>query len=456
MKKLIFITLIVAIIGITKSAYADIVINEIAWKGMSSTRTTDEWIEFYNKGDSDIYLDTWSISIQSGSSSKNIELVSVLEPGEYFLLCKKQIENIPCDIVESFTLSNTAVSNFVLKNNTTNIHTAVITQSMIQENGSGKYYTAQRTDDNQWIVAEPTPGAKNKQVSSGGGSTSGTGNNLDDDEILLDSDTKPENNEDVVKEILLNPEYAAKMILPEVFVQQVPITFDTEVKYRKEITKLKGKFEWSMGDGGYFLSHESKPFMYVYQEPGQYVISMRYYSSIFNEEPDTLHQKTITVLPAKTELTRAINGTVSIKNTTSGTLDIGEWKLIHGNNVFTLPKFTLVKSGSVIQIPQRIHNFPLNNFKVSLFTPMNHFSSSEPVPEGQKNIQGVASKVLQSIDPVDTVLYQPSVETVTVQSLEPVGGIKNNQWTFVFIGILLGIIGLQAFLIFKKDVPEKN
>lgn len=458
MKKFIFIMLILINIGIVSTAYADIVVNEIAWKGMSSVRTTDEWIELYNNGNEEISLDDKSLLVESGPTPKLVELVGVLEPKEYFLICKKQIDDIPCDIKDAvFTLSNSAMTNIILKKGDIIISTGTITSSLIQENGSGKYYSGQRTDNNKWIVATPTPGAKNKQElsSTGSGNTSGTDDDLDDDEILLDSDTKIENKEDLIKEIVINPEYAAKMILPEVFVQQVPTTFDTEVKYRKVITKLKGKFEWSMGDGGYYLSHESKPFPYTYQEPGEYVISMRYYSSIFNEEPDTLHQKTITVLPAKTELIRKSNGTVSITNGTSGTLDLGEWKLIHKNQIFTIPKFTLVKSGSTISIPQRVHNFANDSISVSLYTPALHFSSSElkPVNNYNKSILTTnISEKLENTDILDPILYQPAVEQVNLKELSH--NRKTNYWIFIFIGIIFGSVVIQVLNFIKNDIQE--
>jgi hypothetical protein len=469
MKKFIFVIGIFTMIGITNLVYADIVINEIAWMGTKNS-ANEEWVELYNSGNASVSVDGWNILNSKGVM---VNLEGEISPGEYFLICRTTPSvtnplNGICDINKTFSGSglNNENDQVILKNESGQTIQSVSSGSKWANLGGNNTTkeTAQRTDSNSWVTAEPTPGSKNKQVSSSSGSTgssggsSGSQNNLDDDEILLDSDSEKKKNEDTVKEIVLNPEYASKMLLPEIFVQQVPAVFDTEIKYRQKITKLKGKFEWSMGDGGYFLSHESKPFTYAYQEPGEYVISMRYYSSIFNEEPDTLHQKTITVLPAKTNLVRRENGTIAITNTTSGTLDIGDWKLVQNNAIFIIPKFTVVKSGATIQIPQRVHNFPINGGIVSLFTPLFYFSSSEIVP--QKTIsstRGGSNALINSASAnfdESQVLYQPPMEQVTTQlskERQPF-----NYWIFIFIAISIGSVVIHMFLIAEKDSEEKD
>ena len=98
-----------------------IVINEIAWMG-TKAQANDEWIELYNKTNSDIDLSGWTL--ESKNKQPNIMLAGVIPARGYFLLERTastttdQLENM----VYTGALNNAGPdANLYLKNGTTTI-----------------------------------------------------------------------------------------------------------------------------------------------------------------------------------------------------------------------------------------------------------------------------------------------------------------------------------------------
>ena len=98
-----------------------IVINEIAWMG-TKAQANDEWIELYNKTNSDIDLSGWTL--ESKNKQPNIMLAGVIPARGYFLLERTastttdQLENM----VYTGALNNAGPdANLYLKNGTTTV-----------------------------------------------------------------------------------------------------------------------------------------------------------------------------------------------------------------------------------------------------------------------------------------------------------------------------------------------
>jgi hypothetical protein len=76
-----------------------ILINEVAWAGTSSTRTSDEWIELYNTESVERNLDGWRLTIDDSSDQSNeTTLVTFgstdkILPGDFFLLARSTSGN---------------------------------------------------------------------------------------------------------------------------------------------------------------------------------------------------------------------------------------------------------------------------------------------------------------------------------------------------------------------------
>ena len=70
--------------GLLGASSPDVVINEVAWMGTSSSTSEDEWIELRNNTDQDVDLSGWTLRSNDGSPS--IPLAGVLEAGGFHLL----------------------------------------------------------------------------------------------------------------------------------------------------------------------------------------------------------------------------------------------------------------------------------------------------------------------------------------------------------------------------------
>ncbi len=82
-----------------------IVINEIAWMGTSAGKTgSDEWIELYNYGETDVNLSGW-ILISETDDSPHINLNGTIRAGGYYLIERTDdttISDIQANYVGSF------------------------------------------------------------------------------------------------------------------------------------------------------------------------------------------------------------------------------------------------------------------------------------------------------------------------------------------------------------------
>lgn len=454
MKYIIFIISIFSLISI-RIAYADVVIHEISWVGY-------EWIELYNTGDEEVSLENWRIARNSFDLNLIKTLTGSIAAGEYLVLCSN-----PRSGQEVITNCTQEGISFGSGLTDAGVMIALVSPEQSGDDvswitvpkGTNKSLSYQKTSNGNWITAEATPGSENKQSSSGGssGGGSGGGGNASDDE--LDSSEDKFDKEDEIIEVVKDPVYSARMVLPHVFMQYVPVELTTLVTKDKTKTELRGKFEWSMGDGGYVLQERSVPFKYTYQEPGEYTISLRYYSSIFNKDPDTIHRKVITVLPAQVQMIHTETGTLRITNNTSGTLDIGEWKLWRAGKTVTIPKHTLVSAGKTVSLPYHVHNFDPLSGEVFLLTPTDVI-----VTGTQQGVQNIQTKKTNTSTPYEKIselfteqktenLYQGAGEVLEIQNENKK---PKNPWIiYSLIGLIAFTLGFGVFS-YREELQEKN
>ncbi len=98
-------------------ASMQVIINEIAWAGTAAS-SSDEWIELYNPGATDINLTGWIL--RSTDNSPNITLSGIIPAGGYYLLERSDnntIIDVSMDLSYSGGLNNTA-ETLELRDNT--------------------------------------------------------------------------------------------------------------------------------------------------------------------------------------------------------------------------------------------------------------------------------------------------------------------------------------------------
>lgn len=163
MKKFVLAFSIIALF-FAHSAFAAVVLNELAWMG-SSASSADEWIELHNDGATPTDLTGWKITGKNGAT---IALLSgSVAPHGYFLIERSDdntVPNVPADLVVSFGkgISNDGETLKLLDGGGNTVDTAVGGKNWTKLGGDKvSKQTAQRTTSG-WITAVATPRAQNK------------------------------------------------------------------------------------------------------------------------------------------------------------------------------------------------------------------------------------------------------------------------------------------------------
>ena len=84
-----------------------VVINEIAWKGTSSSLSTDEWIELYNRSDVDVDLNDWILYSEDLAPVLVFSDAGdqIIEAGSYYLIERSTDDNTISDIPADFAVA---------------------------------------------------------------------------------------------------------------------------------------------------------------------------------------------------------------------------------------------------------------------------------------------------------------------------------------------------------------
>lgn len=167
-KKLIYLILMLSgSLACLNSAYsqAKVFINEVAWMGSIESGNC-EWIELYNKEDSQVDLGGWKIKAIDGSPE--IELTGLIEAGGYFLLERTSdgsVPNISANLIYSGALSNSGETLELFGNSNALIDKVESLQGWMAGDNSAKL-TMSRQTDGTWTnsgSAGGTPKAANDQ-----------------------------------------------------------------------------------------------------------------------------------------------------------------------------------------------------------------------------------------------------------------------------------------------------
>lgn len=444
--------------GFAPMVHAEVVINEIAWMG-TTVSVNDEWIELYNTGNDPVVLDGWKLKAFDGSPLINLQ--GTISGNGYALLERTDdttVAGVTATVVYSGALANEGEKLTLLDDTDQVIDTVDMISGWTAGNSTTKE-TMQRSGAS-WITNTPTPGAQNATSSNNtGGGDSNSSDNPDSETDEGDSPTPAittKSKERVIK-IEPDPIYSATMIIPETIVQQVPSEFGSLVKKDGALESLRGRFEWSMGDGSFYIFPKSTSFNYTYQEPGEYVVTLGYYSNVFKEKPDTIHKQVITVFPADISVEKTTSGVIILTNNSGDDIDLGGWVLNSGESSFRFPRYTILQKELEIKIPQSVHGLPGQN--ILLITPSGFLASPGKIKNSfiglNKQNNTEESLLTEDTDGLQE-LYTNSDESSS-QKLPKIKSIPSSTivWIVLFITLLIiGLIGLH--LIINKLEPEEG
>ena len=349
---------------------AQVRINEIAWMG-NIDNANAEWIELFNDGADAVPLDEWKLVASDGTPM--ISLAGTMEPGEYFLLERTSDASIPevlADIIYSGALGNTG-EVLQLKNSTGSLIDEVRFLDEWPAGDNTTKNTMQKESGGDWITAPGTPRAINASEdyqSPTDENSSGSPSHAPDEDpssepVVVKSEVK-------ITQIKPDPQYGAKVTLPDFAVEKIPTPFSVEVKKDKLITMIRGKFIWSMGDGTQYAFEKNEDVIHAYQYPGNYTVVLPYYSNFHKEEPDTLYRKQVTVIPDNITLTgRTDDAGIILENHSTREIDLDAWSLTSNGYIFTFPKYTFIGKGSSLPISSKTLGFSITDQPTSLLNP---------------------------------------------------------------------------------------
>lgn len=354
MKRYIISAILISIpILIPGSVFAAVSISEIAWMG-TDISPNDEWLELYNDEDSSVSLDGWTLIATDGAPS--ITLSGSIDGNGYFLLERTDDTTVPdvsADQIFTGALGNEG-ETLMLKD-ANNVTVDTVSAASGWPAGDSITHETMQLSGSSWTTAPGTPRTENV---SGGNDDETDGGDDEDNDQDNDTDNSNTSSSETVIQVDPDPVYVATLIAPDFAVRGVAAHFESMVTKDSVSHTIRGRYKWSMGDGASYVFEKNTSIDHIYDYAGTYTVVFQYYSNDFKEKPDSIHKKVITVV-ADTVTITAIDGKggVTLSNTTNKEVDLGGWKLVQGQNMFTIPEFTYLKPKSTVSIPNRATHF---------------------------------------------------------------------------------------------------
>jgi hypothetical protein len=366
--------------------HAEVVINEISWMGNSSSANA-EWIELWNNSDEPVNFSGWTLV--AVDDSPRINLSGTLPPHEYYLLertAETSVPDISANGIYSGALANTG-EHLVLKDDLSNVIDEIDATSGWPAGDNTKKETMQRVGDS-WITAPGTP----KQSNHGAEDASDTAST--EDQPSSQEDTPAEQKEDIEK-IKPDPTYTAKIDMPEYIPAGIDFPVRVHVTKNTGIEKLtnvsRGRFTWVMGDGKQYDVMKNTDIHHIFYYPGTYVVTLVYYSSPLNSEPDSIHRKKITVIAPALEIIGTTDDQgIIIENSSPKGIDMDRWNIQYQNHEYIFPRYTTIGSQQKLFLSSRVLGFTIPYYQQSYLVnpegaivekPLMKKSSDEVMPD---------------------------------------------------------------------------
>jgi len=300
-------------------------------------------------------------------------------------------------------------------------------------------------------------------------------NSNTDTEINMSSSEEDDSVSSDSKKELEVLKITTKIISPKIVVSGIPFSVNSLTTTNRGKTYAVGKFIWNFGDGMKSEVRESGPFDYIYEYPGEYILTLSYFDNSFVEVPDAIDRIIIKVIPSDIYISSvgpSSDPYVEIENKSKYDTDLSGWNILAGEHYFVFPKGTNILQGKKIKLSPKITGFNGEDIKYVIITnPNKEVIATYPI-ERKKIISksSGSNNVGYSASVVDSKLKNdssPSVDSqvINLNNLEAsAGGSKINisKLAYSFIGLLIIIIlGLVSFLSIKKkkevsDYVEKD
>lgn len=367
---------IISFLFFARSASAQVVINEIAWMG-TTTSTANEWIELVNVGDSFVDLSGW---VLSGAGKKDISLVGGIKGGGFYLIERTDDTTVPsveADLVASFVngISNTGTIIYLRNAKGEEIDSVngsdgwkvdgvVVGNSLTKE-------TAQR-GINGWLTGTPTPGSSNSSQASNTVTT--------ETQSLVTVMSSASDSFSYFDTTM----YTRIVVQSGSFISGAPIIFTGEAVDAKKKQIDSVYYLWAFGDGE---TGSGKTASHIFRYPGSYVVTLTVSSSQGATAVTTTTK--IAIFPAllRASIYEEGSSAVNIANDSSKDIDLSSWAIDIGSRRFTIPEHTILSAHESIILAPETTGFRSPISFVNIFYP-----NGKPYEQAKKDLPVVTPK----------------------------------------------------------------
>lgn len=468
-KTIIFITVFLSWFGLV---HANIVINEV-----QISPTEERFIELYNSGSSSVDLTNWYIQRKTASGSEFGSLVSKtnfegksINAGSYFLISKIEMGNSDL-IIGNLTLTE---SNIIQIKNSSQEVVDKVGWGEVDDCGDncapnppeGK--SIQRISNGNWIIANHTP----KSLNSNSGSNEEENNEEDssnnDEEDTNSDNTKTKDTPEVFK-------ISTKIISPKIVTAGIPFSINSLTTSNKGDTYAVGRFVWNFGDGFIKETKESTPFSYLYEYPGDYVLTLSYFDSYFDQIADVTNRLIIKVIPSEISISSVgddKNPYIELENKSSYEIILSKWVITGGIHYFIIPEGTTILPNKKMKLSPKITGFNGEDIKSVVITnPDSGIIATYPATiikqkiknsgntEKNKNETPVLQNEISQGPTNDAVLNDSQVINLNdLGASVSDSGVKSKTNSILpIIGLFVVIdIGVTSFLLLRKRKKESS
>jgi len=364
-KTIIFITVFLSWFGL---ACAGLEINEIMYAPQNGADY--EWIEIYNNSSNSIDLNKYRFfhgEETSGPISLKVGDSTLLQPSKYAIIAKSLTGGYDwldfSDMVFSssmLSLPDSGENTYIAISDSNKVIIDDITYDT-SKGGSKESKTSLSKINSDWQSGKPTPGKENESVN---GSNEENDNEEDSNNNEDEDNTKTNNTPEVFK-------ISTKIISPKIVTAGIPFSINSLTTSNKGDTYAVGRFVWNFGDGFIKETKDSALFSYLYEYPGDYVLTLAYFDSYFDQVADATNRLIIKVVPSEINISSVgddRNPYIELENKSSYEIILSKWVITGGVHYFIIPEGTTILPNKKMKLSPKITGFNGEDIKSVIIT----------------------------------------------------------------------------------------
>lgn len=328
-------------------AFANIVINEIAWMGTAESSYC-EWVELYNNGSGDIDLSGWGLyEIDSSGDVLIMALTKSLAAGGYYLIeritnsCPDPISGTAADDAGSF--GGSGLSNSGEKLGLKNAAGAIV-ESI---DASGGWLAGNNTTEetmqksgSEWITAAATPRAANAGAVSPSEDSGGAQQESSSASASAGSSAS-------LKKFFTVDAGGDIKTVAGAEVRFSGAAYGESGALLSSTSSGHVRYLWNFGDGAFF---EGKNTNHIYRYPGTYRAAL-YVSSGETSGSDVVE---VRVEESKVMIGEMAHSWIELVNGGNAAIDVSSWEIRSDTGAYRIPVHTIIGAGAFVVFSQEV------------------------------------------------------------------------------------------------------